>query len=477
MQGINRFKKTFIGDRRFYGAVLAIIVPIIIQNSISNFVNLLDNIMVGSLGTAQMSGVAIANQLLFVFNLCVFGGLSGPGIFGAQFFGAKDMEGFRNTFRIKLWMGLSIILIALGIFIFFGDRLILIYLTGEGEAATAQAMLLSGREYLSIMLLGLLPFALTQAYSGTLREAGETMLPMVASIAAVLTNLCFNTLLIYGFLGFPRLEVRGAAIATVISRFVELAIVVIGTHKSLRYSFMRGVYRTLRVPAKLLRAVMKKGMSLLLNEAFWSMGVATLMQIYSLRGLMVLSGINIASAISNLFNVVFISMGNAIAIMIGQALGANDMQRARNDVWKLMGFSVFCCLLVGGVMASLSSVFPMLYKTEEGVRVLAARFILTAACMMPINAVAHCSYFTLRSGGSTIVTFLFDSVFSWCIHIPFALFLVHMTNLDIMLLFPISHAIELVKSTIGVILVKKGIWLKNIVSGHKADAQVAALEG
>ena len=285
MQGVSRFRKTFIGDKKFYQAVFAIIVPVIIQNSISNFVGLLDNIMVGQLGTAQMSGVAIANNLLFVFNLCVFGGLAGPGIFGAQFFGAKDLEGFRNTFRIKLWMGACIFLAAVGIFVALGDRLILLYLSGEGDPATAQDMLVHGREYLIIMLAGLLPFTLTQAYSGSLREAGETVLPMTASIAAVLTNLCGNWLLIFGNLGFPNLGIAGAAIATVISRFVELAIVVIGSHRNIRYSFMRGVYHTLLVPAKLLRAVLRKGLPLLVNEAFWSMGVTALMQIYSVRGL------------------------------------------------------------------------------------------------------------------------------------------------------------------------------------------------
>ena len=476
MQVVGRFKRTFIGDKRFYQAVFAIIVPVIIQNSISNFVNLLDNIMVGSLGTAQMSGVAIANQLLFVFNLCVFGGLSGPGIFGAQFFGAKDLEGFRNTFRIKLWMSLCILLVALGVFITMGQQLILLYLTGDGDPAIAQGMLKSASEYLSIMLIGLVPFALTQAYAGTLREAGETVLPMYASIAAVLTNLLANWLLIFGNSGFPKLGVGGAAVATVLSRFVELAIVVIGTHRNVRYSFMHGVYRTLKVPAKLLRAVLRKGMSLLINEAFWSIGVATLIQIYSVRGLMVLGGMNIASTIGNLFNVVFISMGNAVAVLIGQALGANDMERAKGDVWKLMGFSVFCCLIVGGVMASLSSVFPLLYNVEDGVRMLAARFILTSACIMPINSIAHCSYFTLRSGGSTVLTFLFDSAFSWCIHIPFALFLVHSTSLDILLLYPLCQVVEVIKSAIGIILVKKGIWLKNIVSNHQEPMQAAVQE-
>lgn len=474
---MGRLKRTFIGDRAFYRMVFTIVVPIIIQSSVSNFVNLLDNIMVGSLGTAPLSGVAIANQLLFVFNLCIFGGLAGPGIFGAQYFGAGDMEGVRNTFRIKLWLAACLILLSLAVFLCFGDRLIAGYLNGEGDAASADAMLQSAREYLGIMLVGLLPFALTQCYSGTLREAGKTMLPMKAGIAAVLTNLAGNWLLIFGNLGFPALGLRGAAIATVLSRFVELSIILIASHRDRRYSFMHGAYRTLKVPAALLRSVLRKGMPLLVNEFFWSLGVATLMQIYSLRGLNVLAGLNIASTFTNLFNVVFLSMGNAVAVIIGQALGANDMHRARTEVWKLMAFSVFSCVVIGGVLAALAPLFPHLYNTDAEVRRLATRFMITSACVMPINAIAHCSYFTLRSGGSTVITFLFDCVYSWVVQIPFALLLVYATGLPITTLFPLCQLTEIVKSTIGILLVKKGVWIRNIVSAPPSGTQPAPQEG
>jgi putative MATE family efflux protein len=469
MQGAARLKRIFIGDRAFYRIVLTIVVPVIIQNSLTNVVYLLDNIMVGQVGTSEMSGVAIANQLLFVFNLCIFGGLSGPSIFGAQYFGAGDLDGLRNTFRIKLWISAALLLAALATFIGWGDPLIKTYLTGGGDAAKAAVMLTSSRDFLTIMMAGLLPFALSQCYSGTLRETGETMLPMVAGIAAVLTNLVGNWLLIYGNLGFPVLGVKGAAIATVISRFVELGVILYGLRRDRRYAFLHGVYRTLRVPLPLLRSVMKKGMPLLVNEALWSIGMALLMQIFSVRGLLVLAGLNIASNITNLFNVVFISMGNAVAVIIGQALGANDLRRAREDVWKLLFFSSGTCVLIGALLAMLSPVIIHLYSAEAAVFPLAARFILASACLMPINAITHCCYFTLRSGGSTIVTFLFDCVFTWIINIPFAYYLVNSTGLDILILYPLCQAVDILKCGIGLFLVKKGVWIRNIVSCPKPD--------
>ncbi len=462
---LGRFRRTFIGDRAFYKTVLALVLPIIVQNMISNFVNLLDNIMVGQVGTVQMSGVAIANQLLFVFNLTIFGGLSGPGIFGAQFFGAGDNEGLRHTFRFKLWTAALILAVAVTVFLSGDKPLISLYLTGEGNAADAAAMLEYGRSYLKTMLWGLLPFALSQVYSSTLRETGETVLPMKASIAAVFTNLCLNYVLIFGKLGFPALGVVGAAIATVISRFVELGIIVTYTHRHIeKFPFIAGMYRSLKVPGKLALTIFKKGTPLLVNELLWSLGVTTLTQIFSTRGLNVVAGLNISSTIVNLFNVVFISMGVAVAVMVGQALGAGDIPRAKSYVWKLIFFSICTCFVIGGALAAVSPIIPRIYNTTGDVRRLATYFMLTSALYMAFNAIAHCCYFAIRSGGKTFVTFLFDSAYSWVVAVPYAYVLTHFTKLDIFILYPVCYITDAVKSLIGIFVVRTGYWAQNIVS-------------
>lgn len=383
-----RFRSNLIGDRAFYKAVLALIVPIIMQNTISNFVGLLNNIMVGQIGTAQMSGVAIANQLIFVFNLTIFGGLSGPGIFGAQFYGAGNIEGLCHTFRYKLWTAAIILVAGIMVFLTCGDKLISFYLTGEGNASEAATMLVYGRDYLKVMLWGLLPFSLSQTYSGTLRETGESMLPMKASIAAVFTNLVLNYVMIFGKLGLPALGVVGAAVVTVISRYVELAVIVIYTHRHTdRFPFIEGLYRSLKVPFGLVRTVSKKGMPLLANELLWSLGVTTLTQIFSTCGLNVVAGLNISSTVTNLFNVVFISMGMAVAVMVGQALGAGDTTKAKSYVWKLIFFSVCTCFVIGGVLAAASPFIPNIYNTTEDVRKLAMHFMLTSSAYMAFNAI------------------------------------------------------------------------------------------
>ena len=459
-----RFKHTFIGDRAFYRTVLALVVPIIIQNTVSNFVNLLDNVMVGQVGTEQMSGVAIVNQLMFVFNLTIFGGLAGPGIFGAQFYGAGDIEGLRNTFRYKLWTAAIILVAAIGVFLATGETLISMYLTGEGNAAEASVMLEYGRDYLRIMLWGLPAFALSQVYSSTLRETGETMLPMKASITAVFVNLCLNYILIFGKFGFPALGVAGAAIATVIARYVEMVIIVGYTHRhKALFLFINGIYSSMKVPRKLVLKISKKGMPLVANELLWSLSVTALMQIFSTRGLNIVAGLNISSTIANLFNVVFISMGSAVAVMVGQALGAGEMKLAKAYVWKLIFFSVCTCIVFGGTLVAVSPVIPRIYNTTEEVRNLASHFMRTSAMYMAFFATAHCCYFAMRSGGKTILTFIFDSLYAWVIFIPFAYVLTHFTKLDIYTLYILCYIPDAFKGVIGVLIVRTGYWAQNIV--------------
>lgn len=461
---MRNLRRLLVGDRTFYRSVLAIVLPVIVQNSISGFVSLLDNIMVGQVGTVEMSGVAIANQLMFVFNICVFGGVSGAGIFGAQFAGARDDEGMRSTFRFKIWTCALLVAIALTVFGGWDRQLVKLYLSDGSDPVAAAETLRHGLAYLHVMLWGIVPYSLSCCYSGTLREMGETMLPMKASIAAVLTNLTGNYVLIFGHFGCPALGVEGAAIATVISRFVELGIIIWGVQRNkIRFWFMRGAWRTLKVPAKLAKQILVKGTPLLLNECCWAMGQAALLQQYSARGLSVVAAFNISNTVGELFSVVFLSMGSAVAIIIGQALGANETERARREVWYLVALSVASCFVMGGLLAAVSPLIPRLYNTTREVRHLATLFLCASAACMPLHAFSHCSYFTLRSGGKTGITFLFDSVFSWVVSVPLAYVLVHWTGLPIYWVYPAVLSADLIKCVIGHVLLQRGVWVHNIV--------------
>ena len=455
-------KKT---DWGFAKRLFAVALPMIVQNGITNFVSLLDNVMVGQVGTIPMSGVAIVNQLMFVFNLCIFGAASGAGIFTAQFQGSEDHEGIRHTFRFKLMVGLLLSAVGAGIFLGFGRELIGLYLTGEGTPEDAAATMEYGLAYLKVMLFGLVPFALSNAYCGTLREVGQTRVPMIAGICAVLVNLVGNYILIFGHFGAPAMGVEGAAIATVLSRYVELAVVAIWTHSHAEaHPFIIGALRSFAIPGRLTKAIVVKGMPLLINEFLWSTGMAFLSQCYSTRGLDVVAAFNIATTISQVSNVVFLSLGNAVGILMGQMLGAGVPDgQIRRDNKRMIGLCVAVCFLVGAVTMALSGVFAGLYNTTEAVRAIAVGLICITAVMMPVNSYNNAMYFTLRSGGQTFITFIFDSGFTWCVCVPVAYILSRFTALPILPLYAVCVGVDLFKIFIGKYLLDKGVWIRRIV--------------
>ena len=456
--------RKFIGDKAFYRRVMAVALPILIQNGITNFVSLLDNIMVGQVGTVQMSGVSIVNQLLFVFNLCAFGATSGAGIFTAQFHGSQNIDGVRHTFRFKILSGILLSAFGIGIFLLFGDPFIQIYLKGEGDPADAAQMLHYGKEYLQVMLWGLPAFALSMAYASTLRESGETVVPMISSVTAVFTNLALNYVLIFGKLGFQPMGVQGAAIATVISRYLDLSIVATWTHlHSGKMPFIQGAYRSFRIPGALFWNIIRKGIPLMVNEALWSIGTVVMNQCYSTRGLNVVPALNISSTIYNLSGVAFMAIGNAVGIIIGQMLGAGESEeRVRSEDRKLIFTSVAVCLVFASVTAAISGLFPKLYNTTEDVRTLATQLICISSLFMPFNAYTHATYFTLRSGGQALVTFLFDSCFVWVVCVPLALILSNFTAMPILWLYVLCQATDLIKCVIGTYMLKKGKWIQNL---------------
>lgn len=454
----------YIGDRAFIRRVLAVAMPILIQNAITTFVSLLDNVMVGQVGTAQMSGVSIVNGILFVFNMCVFGAVSGPGIFTAQFYGNRDHDGVRHTFRFKVLIVLALTAAAWAVFLPGSGWLVDLYLKGEGDPAAIAATRGYALEYFSIMMLSMLPFAITNAYSGTLRETGQTVVPMVGSMAAVAANLSLNYVLIFGKLGLPALGANGAAIATVTARFVELAVVAGWTHTHPEKNpFIRGAYRSFKIPGALCRIMTLKGLPLLANEFLWAYGMAFLNQCYSLRSLDVVGALNITRVLTDLSSVAFMAMGYSVGIIVGQLMGSGASEaEVRDTDRKIITIAVLSCVVFGGVMAAVSGVFPRLYDTEDSVRQLATRLICVSAAIMPFNAFTTSSYFTLRSGGKVMVTFLFDSAFVWCVIAPLAFCLSRFTDMPMVPMYICCQATDLIKCVLGWYMIKQGGWIQNL---------------
>lgn len=463
-ESVLSFKDKYFGDKNFYKMTLTIAIPIIIQNLLTNLVSMADNIMVGQLGTNQMSGVAIINQLFFVFNLLVFGGMSGAGLFSAQYFGQKNHNGVRDVFRMKILIGIAIIAISLSVMIFLHEPLINMFLHEGSSSGNIQETFNYAKNYLYIMVIEIAPFVISNCYNTTLKESGQTVVPMKAGVLAVVFDIVLNYIFIFGKLGFPAMGVVGAAIATVISRFVECGYLVIYTHRhSNDYPFIKHCYRTLKVPGSLVKKIIVTGTPLMLNEFLWAGGLTLQTQALSTKGLATVGGLNICNTIGNISNCIFVTMGTTIAIVVGQLLGAGKLKEAKVTATRMAAFSLLISFGMIIILGLLGPVFPHFYNTTDEIRELATKFIWAVAAATPFISLSNSEYFILRSGGKTIITFLFDSCFVCLVNVPVAICLTKFTAIHIVGIFFLVNMLECIKALIGFIMVKKDIWLNTIV--------------
>ncbi|MDO4499839.1 MAG: MATE family efflux transporter [Erysipelotrichaceae bacterium] len=456
-------KHKLIGNKDLYKAVLMVALPIMLQNAITNFVSLLDNLMVGSLGTLQMSAVSISNQLFNVFMLLTFALLNSSGIFLAQYCGKKDGKGMANCFWVKIYSTVIFLILAITTFYIFGDKLVSLYLHNN-DASTIVETANYAHNYMRIMLVGLVPFGFACVFSMSLRETGRTFFPMLASIIAVFVNLFFNYCLIFGKLGFPQYGTSGAAIATVIARYCEMLLVfiylLINKHE---IEFIKHLKEGLEIPKLLINRIISKGSPLLVNEIFYTIGITMVAQSYAYRGIDAVAAYNIITTIGNLAFVANMACANAIAIMVGQKLGAGKIEEAKEMNTQITFFSFMVNICVGIILIMFSGRIPHLYNTSLHIRELATQGLIVYGLYCPISSIYLACYFTIRAGGNTKLTFFFDGFFSLFISFPIAFFLSRFTSFGIIPMYAIVSGADILKVCIGLKLISSGKWARNIV--------------
>ena len=321
------------------------------------------------------------------------------------------------------------------------------------------------KDYLRIMLMGIPFIVITQVYATSLRETDESFKPMVSGIVSVVVDVIFNYLLIFGNFGFPKLGVAGAAYATVIARTAEFLVLIVWAHlRRKKHVFLIGIYKTLLIKNKhMIKPILIKSVPIMLNEFLWAGAIAFMTTCYSRRGLDVLACINISNAICNLLNVVFIALGNAVGIVAGQMLGAGEFKKAKDSSVTLMWFTAAVCAVLTVILIALARWFPSLYDTTESSKHMATMFITITALFFPLQGFLNSLYFTLRSGGKTVITFIFDSVFSWTVCGTCAFILSHYTNMHIFGIYITVQCLDFIKVIVGYVMIKKGIWISNLV--------------
>jgi Na+-driven multidrug efflux pump len=298
-----------------------------------------------------------------------------------------------------------------------------------------------------------------------MRETRQTNVPMISGITAVFVNLVLNYVLIYGHFGAPALGVVGAGIATNASRICECAINMIWAHRnSDKAVYLKDAYRSLAVPRALAGRILIVSAPMFVNEFLWSSGQAMLNQLMSQRGAEVIPAINISSTVGNLSSTFYFAMGISISIIVGNVLGTGDMKKAVDTDRKLMTASFMMTIVIALLTFTLGGIYPAVYNTTPGIRALASTFIRITAVYMPMEAILNASYFTIRSGGKTFITFLFDSCFVWVCNIPAAFIMVKFTQMAIIPIYAVVFGLNIIKTIIGLVLVISGMWLNDLVS-------------
>lgn len=446
--------KEFIGDRQFYRKLLTVTLPLVVQQLITSSVQLVDNVMVGRLGESSIASVSVVNQLFFIVILITFGIMGGAGIYSAQYYGSKDYEKLRQTFRFKILAAILVGIFSFTVFTVFGRTLIGVF-TDQEETISG------GMDYLRVVRFSILPWVLSVAIANTFRETGVTKPLLYISIVAILVNTSLNFLLIFGLFGFPALGIVGAAIATLIARGLELCLTILllirkGTMFSTR---IREIFNVNRV---VLSGILLMALPLTLNEGLWSLGQTTFLHAYSTRGDSALAAMNITNAISQIVFITFGAIATGVAVLVGNTLGKGALEEARANAKKLIAVSVAFAVLMGSILFLLSFFVIDLYDITAFTKRTASFNIRINALFIPIYSFNMALYFILRSGGDMRSTLMMDSGYMWVVMVPIALLLAYATSLPVTIMFLIVQSLDLPKLFFALNRYRKGYWIRNL---------------
>ncbi|WP_201259933.1 MATE family efflux transporter [Tissierella sp. P1] len=403
-------KKT-LKDKRFFLAILTLVIPITLQNLISSSLNMVDNLMIGRLGESSIAAVGLVNQYFFIFMLCLTGINAGAGIFMSQFWGKKDISNIRKM------LGLDMILSLIVSFLFFipaslFPREIIKVFTKDTEVINL------GVQYIRIISVTFVLTSITQAYSTTLRCIGIARLPMFGSLIGVLTNAFLNWVFIFGHFGFPAMGVVGAAIATSIARFVEMMFIIVCAYKS-NSVIPSKLKNIIGFDHEFVKMYFKTSSSVIINELVWSIGLSVYSIIYAKIGIREVASMQIASTINNLFMVFSIGLANAAAIMIGNKIGAGEEKIAINYAIKLGIFAPIVGLITGISLWIASPAVVGLFKINKDTLDITITVLKIMAFFAPLrffNVLMIVGIF--RGGGDTTYSMLVQLGTIWCFAIP-----------------------------------------------------------
>ena len=451
---IKYFKELF-NDKKLMKQCITLAIPIMIQNLVVSAVSLVDNLMVGQLGDVAISAVASANRyytiIFFVINSVVAACL----IFMAQYNGAGNIKKMKEAYRFSLVASYIPILITFIIVVCFPTQLI-------GFLINDPEIIKQGAIYIRYAAFSYLPLGITFAISGAMRSVGDTKTPMIISIISILVNAFLDYGLILGKFGLPRLEVAGAAIATIIARIIE-AVLLIRSVKKGEYIFDTRIKDIFVFDSSLVKEITIKAIPLVINEMLFQLGMAMQLKALSSRGIVANTGYSIAATVSDLFFTLFGGMATATTVLVGTPLGANKLKEGKDNGYKLIVFSVVLAVFFGIAMFISQFFVPVIYPNiSKDALNMSQYFLRVMACLFWIYMFDCQCYFTLRAGGDTKATLFMDSGFMWCANLPTLFILAFFTNIPTIYVYACGQCTDILKAFFAFYMVKKEKWVKNL---------------
>lgn len=447
------FKKYF-GTKEFYKTVSSIALPIMAQQFITTFVNLIDNVMIGSIGNIALTSVTVANRYFLIVNSILFGLCGAAGIYIAQFFGAKEKRKCQEVFNINMVFAVcAAILFTLVIFVFPQNA---IELFSKTPVIIEEAI-----KYLHYAKYTYIPFAVSFTCMMALRAVGINKIQLKVGTIAVLTNTCLNYCLIFGNFGFPEMGVQGAAIATVTARLVEMMIYLTVLYRN-KHFFSFDFRGMLKINFSLLTNLVRKAIPLTINEILFSIGQSLVFMSYMRCDEYLVASISVVDTVANIMFIVFGGLSSAISIMIGNKLGANLLDEARENARKLLCFGLMVSLTIGSIFFIIAPFIPNMYNVDAPIKEAIVILIRIKSVMINIYAFNICIFFILRAGGDVVSTMIMDSGFLWVAGVLVSTVLSSFTTMSLIMLYIIVESLDLIKLMVATYFFKKERWVKNI---------------
>ena len=452
--------RKYFGSLSFYKQALMIGIPVMLQSLIQSLVSLVDNFMVAGLGDVKMSGVSVAGQILFVFMVLSNAICAAGGIYMTQFSGAKNGGGMQQALRFKLYLIGFFIALYLLVCFAFPRQILSLMVIGNSEA---EAILDAGEEYMRLMGFMGIPFCISVVLATSMREIGEVRVPLVISVIGTLVNTALNWVLIYGNLGAPRLEVRGAAYATIIARFVEVALYIIYVIRHPQ-PFLGKRGERIRTDWKLFGSILRRGWLMLFSEILWVASETITTAVYNGRGgADVVSGMSAGWAIVNLLFVSFGGINTATSVIIGKTLGRGQLDEARQQKnWMLSAavvFGLFMTVMGGLVTLLVPLVFGHLSQVAQKV---CRDLVLLISLYMPLWIFSNVQFSVARAGGDTVMGAVVDGFVTLAVVIPGILLLAQWTDWGPVLMYGVLRLTDIIKITVAYLWLKKEKWVKNL---------------